>query len=93
MILNRSFFFLMKTFKKYCPFVESILSEIFIDTQRGCCPKMNSLFIWRDSSLFFFFFLFSFIFISWRLITLQYCSDFFPYIDMSQPWIYMCSPS
>ena len=33
------------------------------------------------------------IFISWRLITLQYCSDFSPYIDMNQPWIYMCSPS
>ena len=37
-----------------------------------------------------FFFL---IFISWRLITLQYCSVFLPYIDMNQPWIYMCSPS
>ena len=33
------------------------------------------------------------IFISWRLITLQYCSGFLPYIDMNQPWIYMCSPS
>ena len=37
--------------------------------------------------------LFSFIFISWRLITLQYCSGFLPYIDMYHPWIYMCSPS
>ena len=37
-------------------------------------------------------FLFFFIFISWRLITLQYCSGFLPYIDMNQPWIYMCSP-
>ena len=37
---------------------------------------------------------FKFIFISCRLITLQYCSGFFlPYIDMNQPWIYMCSPS
>ena len=46
---------------------------------------------------FFFFghviFFFPFIFISWRLITLQYCSGFLPYIDMNQPWIYMCSPS
>ena len=29
----------------------------------------------------------------WRLIILQYCSVFFfSYIDMNQPWIYMCSP-
>ena len=40
-----------------------------------------------------FFFFCSFIFISWRLITLKYCSVFLPYIDMNQPWIYMCSPS
>ena len=40
----------------------------------------------------FFFFFFSFILISWRLITLQYCSGFC-HIDMNQPWIYMCSPS
>ena len=43
-------------------------------------------------SFSFFFFHFSFIFISWRLITLQYCIGFLPYIDMNQPWIYMCSP-
>ena len=36
---------------------------------------------------------FYFIFISWRLITLQYCSVFLPHIDMNQPWIYMYSPS
>ena len=30
----------------------------------------------RDSVFFFFKFFFSFIFISWRLITLQYCSGF-----------------
>ena len=31
---------------------------------------------------------------SWRLITLQYCSGFFlPYIDINQPWVYMCHPS
>ena len=29
---------------------------------------------------------------NWRLITLQYCSGF-AYIDMNQPWVYMCSPS
>ena len=52
--------------------------------------------------LFFFFnllgspmtlFFFPFIFISWRLITLQYCSGFWSYIDMNQPQIYMYSPS
>jgi len=29
---------------------------------------------------------------SWRLITLQYCSVFLPYIDINQPWVYMCHP-
>ena len=37
-------------------------------------------------------FIYSFILISWRLITLQYCSGFLPYIEMNQPWIYMYSP-
>ena len=36
---------------------------------------------------YFFFFPFSFIFIIRRLITLQYCSVFFPYIVMNQPEI------
>ena len=36
---------------------------------------------------------FPIIFISWRLITLQYCSGFIPYIHMNQPCIYMCSLS
>ena len=37
--------------------------------------------------IFFSFFLFlKFIYFSWRLITLQYCSGFLPYIDMNQPW-------
>ena len=27
---------------------------------------------------------------NWRLITLQYCSSILPYIDMNQPWVYMC---
>ena len=40
---------------------------------------------------------FSFIFISWRLITLQYCSgfchEFMIHESMNQPWIYMYSPS
>ena len=35
----------------------------------------------------YFFSFFPFNFISWRLITLQYCSGFLPYIDMNQPWI------
>ena len=30
---------------------------------------------------------------NWRLITLQYCSGFLPYIDMNLPRVYMCSPS
>ena len=42
----------------------------------------------HDLSFLNFVFFFPF-FISWRLITLQYCSSF----DMNQPWIYMYSPS
>ena len=41
-------------------------------------------------------FIFPFIFISWKLITLQYCSGFchtLTCFDMYLPWIYMCSPS
>ena len=30
---------------------------------------------------------------NWRLITLQYYSGFLPYIDINQPWVYMCSSS
>ena len=33
------------------------------------------------------------IYFNWRLITLQYCSVFLPYIDMNQPWVHMCFPS
>ena len=41
-------------------------------------------------SLFFFNY-FLFFYFNWRLITiLQW---FLPYIDMNQPWVYMCSPS
>ena len=36
-------------------------------------------------------FFFSYIFISWTLITLQYCSKVMA--DMNQPWLYMYSPS
>ena len=43
--------------------------------------------------LFFVFFFCKFIYFSWRLITLQYCGGFLPYIHMNQPWVYMSSPS
>ena len=46
--------------------------------------------VYSSVKCFFFFHLF---FISWRLIILQYCSSFLPYIDMNQPWIYTCSSS
>ena len=54
---------------------EHILDKIFT----SAIWKDNTLFIHFFElliccSLFFFFFFFSFIFISWRLITLQYCS-------------------
>ena len=42
--------------------------------------------------MFIYLFFFPFIFISWRLITLQ-LQWVLPSIDMNQPWIYMGSPS
>ena len=42
-------------------------------------PNYFILFFFSNAATFFFF---SFIFISWRLITLQYCSG-----DMNQAWI------
>ena len=45
-----------------------------------------------DNHFAFLHFFFSFICISWRLITLQYCSGFCHTL-MNQPWIYMYSPS
>ena len=40
-----------------------------------------------------FIYILKFIYFNWRLITLQYCRVFLPYIDMNQPWVYMCPPS
>ena len=51
-------------------------------------PSLPTFNLSQHQGLFFFF---SFIFISWRLITILYW--FLPYIEMNQPWIYMCSPS
>ena len=54
--------------------------------------------VWLLPIILFFCF-FSFIFISWRLITLQYCSGFCHTLTWingftsMKPWIYMCSPS
>ena len=41
---------------------------------------------------FLYFFKYKFIYFNWRLITLQYCIVL-PYIDMTLPRVYMCSPS
>ena len=43
-------------------------------------------------TLFLFLILKKFIYFNWRLIT-SILSWFVPYIDMNQPWVYMCSPS
>jgi len=32
------------------------------------------------------------IYFSWSIITLQYCDDFLPYINMNWPQVYMCLP-
>ena len=57
---------------------------------QGLNPHLSLFlfFVWQ--SLYYFFF--SFIFIIWRLI-LYSIVVVLPYIDMNQPWIYMCSPS
>jgi len=56
-------------------------------------------------SLYFLFFKFKFIYFNWRLITLQYFTNFtkftiqynivlvLPHINMNPPWVYTCSPS
>ena len=87
------FFFLWKLSRNTAPSLNPYcLRSLLI--HRGVVAQKWTPFSYGEILAFsFFFFLFSFIFISWRLITLQYCSDFFPYIDMNQPWIYMCSPS
>ena len=33
------------------------------------------------------------IYFNWRIITLQHCDGFLPYVDMNQPWVHMCGPS
>ena len=55
--------------------------------------KPVSLFIFIFSVYYKLSFFPPFIFTRWRLITLQYLCGFLPYIDMNQPWIYMCSPT
>ena len=49
--------------------------------------------ICRQKLKWFFIYFLKLIYFNWRLITLQYCSGFLPYIDMNQPWVYMCPPS
>ena len=78
----------------------------WLSTQ-ACCPIDTKCWFLAQSwlslicdqvshSFSFFFFLcwvHSFFFFNWRLIALQYCGGFLPYIHMNQPWVYMCSPS
>ena len=66
-----------------------IRSHHLMANRWGNSGNSDRLFFWAPKSLqmvtaamkFFF----PIIFISWRLITLQYCSVFLPYIDMNQP--------
>ena len=55
----------------------------------GGRPPRVSICTW---SFHVFFFLNLFIYFNWRLITLQYCGGFLPYIDMNQSQVYMCPP-
>ena len=64
-------------------FVDKVMSLLF-----NMLSRLVIRFLPRSKRLFFF----PFTFISWRLITLQYCNGFC-HIDMNQPWIYMYSPS
>jgi len=71
-------------------FVE-IAMNFIKDTEEGSLWSFSDFLWWLLCSctpLFFFFC--KLIYFNWRLITLQYCSVFFPYIDMNQPWVYMC---
>ena len=38
------------------------------------------------------FFPINFFHLSWRIIALQYCDGFLPYINMNWPQVYMCPP-
>ena len=64
----------------------------------GCLITNHSGFhsyicFWHLGIFFFFFFKKSITYFNQRLITLQNCSGFLPYIDMNQPCVYMCRPS
>ena len=66
--------------------------KISVDNKLPCLKEKRGrggeIFLKKKLSLAIFFFL---IYFNWRLITiLQW---FLPYIDMNQPWVYMCSPS
>ena len=64
-----------------------LLWKEFVDI---ACVILALWYLSQNATYFFF----PCIFISWRLIALQYCSGFcHTYIDMNQPWIYRCSPS
>ena len=72
-------------------FLRSIASE-FGEEPWG--PRIRLLFYFIvDQEFIFIYLFFPFIFISWRLIILQYCSVFCHTLTWNQPWIYMCSPS
>ena len=63
----------------------------------GCLITNHSGFhsyicFWHLGIFFFFFFKKSITYFNQRLITLQNCSDFLPYIDMNQPQVYMFPP-
>ena len=66
---------------------------IYLWATRKAPRNLQTLFFFLVSNVFAFYFFFPCILISWRLITLQYCNVFLPYIDMNQPWLYICSPS
>ena len=57
---------------------------------KGSLHLMSSQCRGIEAQAFYFYFV---IYFNWRLITLQYCGGFLPYIHMNQPWVYMCFPS
>ena len=67
--------------------ITEFLPRIWLCATACICPSQT------HSFLFVFSFLrFKSIYFNWRLITLQYCGSFLPYIDMNQPQVHMCPP-
>ena len=78
-------------FLAFCGFrkLPPLFGSWFFPAASSFCFPHHTAFSDSDpsNSLFFFFFL------SYLFFFFFICGGFFPYIEMKQPWVYMCSPS